>query len=55
MKQLLTDFYWEAMRELEKIQKGKLKISERVALEKAIVHLEAIKKTLGYVDVTTKS
>lgn len=47
MKQVINDLYRETLWELEKIKKGKLLLSERVALEKAVVKLDAIKKLLN--------
>lgn len=46
MKSIIHHFYYESMRDLEKIQKSKLRIAERVALEKAIVRLEDLKRLL---------
>ena len=51
MRQLINDMYWDAIRDLEKIHKSRLLLSERVALEKAIVKLESIKRILNYCDV----
>lgn len=54
MKQLIFDIYWETINELEKIHKSKLLLSERIALERAIVKLESIKKILGCCDISPK-
>jgi len=55
MKQVIFDTYWELLRDLDKIHKSKLMISERIALEKALVKLESIKKILNYCNVTPNS
>jgi len=47
MRQVIYDLYWESVRELEQIKKSKLLLSERVALEKALIKLDAIKKILN--------
>jgi hypothetical protein len=47
MKQVIHDIYWEVTVELEKIQKRKLLLSERVALEKALAKLDSIKKIIN--------
>lgn len=47
MRQVISDLYYEALRELENIKKTKLLISERIALEKAVTKLEAMKKVLN--------
>lgn len=52
MKQLLNNLYWESVTELDKIRKQKLLLSERIALEKAKVKLEMIKKLLDNVNIT---
>lgn len=52
MKQIINELYWDALRDLEKIHKSKLLLSERVALEKAIVKLESIKKILNVCSLT---
>jgi hypothetical protein len=53
MKQVMNDLYWEALREIEKIHKGKLLLSERVALEKAMTKLDAMRKILNYYNFPT--
>lgn len=52
MKQVITNLYWEAIRELEKMHKTKMLLSDRIAFEKALVQLDAIKKILDYSSVT---
>lgn len=52
MKQLLIDHYNKAISELEQIRKTRLTIKERVALEKAVTNLEALRRTLSYVNIT---
>lgn len=54
MKYLINDLYFESIRELEKLPKSRFLISERVALEKALAKLDAIKKILNYCTVTPK-
>lgn len=46
MKSIIRQLYWETITELEKIKKGELRLSERIAYEKAIVKLDVIKKLL---------
>lgn len=54
MKQLLYDHYNKAINNLNMIKKSDLKISERIALEKALASMEALKMTLYYVEITSK-
>ena len=51
MRGLVNELYWEVLNDLDKIHKSKLLLSERVALEKAIVKLEAIKKIIGFLNM----
>lgn len=48
MKQVIISLYWDAVSDLDKIKRSTLRLSDRLALEKAIVRLEAIKKLLDY-------
>ena len=54
MKNVINDLYWETLTELNKIKKGKLLLSERLAIESAFVKLDAIKKILNISDVSMK-
>lgn len=54
MKQVINELYWEAIRDLEKIQRSKLLLSERIALEKALVKLDALKKLINIFTLTEK-
>lgn len=49
MKQVIRELYWAAISDLDQIKKTKLNISERIALEKALARLDAIRRML---DVT---
>lgn len=40
MKQIIKNLYWDAQRELNKMQKSKMSLSDRVAYEKALEKLE---------------
>lgn len=51
MKNLIHELYREAYYELEKIKRSELKLSERIALEKALVKLEDMKKVMSYCDI----
>lgn len=47
MKYVINDLYAEAMWQLDQIKRSKLHLAERVALEKALAKLDAIKKILS--------
>ena len=52
MKKVIQDLYWEAMRDLEKIHRKKMLLSERIALESALTKLDAIKKLINVSTLT---
>lgn len=48
MKYVIVDLYNEAVRALDDIKRSKLHLSERVALEKALAKLDAMKKIIAH-------
>jgi len=53
MKYVINDLYREAISELDKIKRSKLHLAERVALEKALAKLDAIRKILNSSTITS--
>lgn len=54
MQQLVFEFYREALYNLDRIQRSKLSLSDRIALEKALVQLDAMKKILNISTIIVK-
>lgn len=51
MKYLLIEVYNDVTRELENIKKTRLLLSERVALEKALAKLDALRKIINHCNI----
>lgn len=52
MKQLLNDLYWKVLEDMEKLKKSEMRLSERLAYERAVTHLNQIKAILNITTVT---
>lgn len=51
MKQIIKNLHWDAKRQLERMQKSKMSLADRIAYEKALEKLELMTLLLDKCDV----
>lgn len=54
MKQIIKDLYWETRKELQKIQKSKMSLSDRIAYERALERLDFINRLINQSEIIFK-
>lgn len=54
MKQIIKDIYWEARKELMKMQKSKMSLADRIAYEKALEKMEFIRTLIDRSEIIFK-
>lgn len=54
MKQIIKDLYWEARKELLNMKKTGMSLADRIAYEKALVHLEMMQRLINQSEIIFK-